>query len=240
GRQGSTDSHRDSTRRPCYGIARGLETGWQGSGTRRDDALRKPRARGREDQGSAVFLVRREDQGSAVFLVGRARLIVRAGFGVSRGALYYRVRAWDRDVRVPRVRGGRNHAQPVRVGRHCQCSTPTVIARRGRRTLARHHASIHECFLPVRATLGGADRSPAMIRRRVSAGSITSSISKSAAAFSALPFSYMAATISSYFCLRAAGSSIAASSLRYPSFTAPSSPMPPNSPVGQDTAKNGA
>ena len=40
--------------------------------------------------------------------------------------------------------------------------------------------------------------------------------------------------------LRSAGSSMAASSLRKPSFTAPSRPMPPNSPVGQATAKTGA
>ena len=53
-----------------------------------------------------------------------------------------------------------------------------------------------------------------MTHRRVSAGSITSSISNSAAVFSALPFSYMAATISSYVRLRSTGSAIAASVFR--------------------------
>ena len=41
-----------------------------------------------------------------------------------------------------------------------------------------HQASIHACFLPADGEGVGAERRPAMIQRRVSAGSITSSISK--------------------------------------------------------------
>jgi len=65
-----------------------------------------------------------------------------------------------------------------------------------------HHASIHASFLPVRFGGGGTERKAAMIQRRVSAGSITSSNSSSVAAASALPRSYMRATISSNFALR--------------------------------------
>lgn len=47
--------------------------------------------------------------------------------------------------------------------------------------------SIQACFFPSRGSTGGAERSPATIQRRVSAGSITSSSSNSEAALSALP-----------------------------------------------------
>ena len=79
-----------------------------------------------------------------------------------------------------------------------------------------------------------------MIHSRVSAGSMTLSSSNSEAVLIALPWAYMAATISSYLTMRSSGSSIAASSSRRPSLTAPSRPMPPNSPVGQEMVKNGA
>jgi hypothetical protein len=46
---------------------------------------------------------------------------------------------------------------------------------------------MHGRFFPVRGGTGGADRNPAMIRARVSAGSITSSISNAIAMLSAFP-----------------------------------------------------
>jgi hypothetical protein len=52
---------------------------------------------------------------------------------------------------------------------------------------APHQVSTHGRFLPVRALVGGNERKPAMTQERVSAGSMTSSISNKVAALSALP-----------------------------------------------------
>lgn len=60
-----------------------------------------------------------------------------------------------------------------------------------------HHVSMQGRFLPVRGGGGGQALSPSTIQRRVSAGSITSSISNSEAVLIALPCSYMPATRSS-------------------------------------------
>ncbi len=59
----------------------------------------------------------------------------------------------------------------------------------------RHQVSMQGSFLPVRGAGGGAERKPAIIHLRDSSGSITSSISKCDALLSALPRSYMRATI---------------------------------------------
>ncbi len=60
-----------------------------------------------------------------------------------------------------------------------------------------HQVSMHGRFLAVRGSGGGHARSPSTIQRRVSAGSMTSSISNTVAVLSAFPCSYMSATISS-------------------------------------------
>mmetsp|Transcript_13237 Transcript_13237/g.29428 ORF Transcript_13237/g.29428 Transcript_13237/m.29428 type:complete len:214 (-) Transcript_13237:406-1047(-) len=71
----------------------------------------------------------------------------------------------------------------------------------------------------------------------LSAGSITSSCSKDNAIFKAFPFSNIAATsLSKSFCFSCSVLQ-ASNSLRNPSFTAPSIPMPPNSAVGHATEK---
>ena len=81
----------------------------------------------------------------------------------------------------------------------------------GRRTLCRparycpaghgfahgHQVSTQGRFLPVRGGGGGQARRPSTIQRRVSAGSMTSSISNRDAVLIALPCSYMPATRSS-------------------------------------------
>ena len=54
-------------------------------------------------------------------------------------------------------------------------------------TAFRYHASMHGRFFVVRASGFGTDRKPAMIHCRVSAGSITSSISSTEAIETALP-----------------------------------------------------
>src|SRR5438093_794620 len=54
-------------------------------------------------------------------------------------------------------------------------------------TKQNYHASMHGRFLVVRASGFGTERSPAMIHCRVSAGSITSSISSTEAIETALP-----------------------------------------------------
>ena len=77
-----------------------------------------------------------------------------------------------------------------------------------------HHVSMHGRFLRRRGFASGAERSALRIHRRESMGSMTSSISKCDAVFSALPCSYMRATISSNSSFRFCGSSTAASSLR--------------------------
>ena len=55
------------------------------------------------------------------------------------------------------------------------------------RDLRSHHASMHGRLRPLRGSGFGTDRSPAMIQCRVSAGSITSSISSTEAIEAALP-----------------------------------------------------
>ncbi len=60
-----------------------------------------------------------------------------------------------------------------------------------------HHVSMQGRFLPLRGGGGGQALSPSTIQRRVSAGSITSSISNREAVLIALPCSYMPATRSS-------------------------------------------
>src|SRR5271168_890508 len=52
---------------------------------------------------------------------------------------------------------------------------------------AAHQVSTHGRFLPLRGGGGAAERRPALIHRRDSAGSITSSISKWDAVFTAFP-----------------------------------------------------
>src|SRR5580658_1770124 len=77
-----------------------------------------------------------------------------------------------------------------------------------------YQVSMQGRFLPVRGGGGGEDRSPALIQRRDSTGSITSSISKCDAVLTAFPCRYIRSTISSNSFLRAPESSTAASSLR--------------------------
>src|SRR5919106_510474 len=81
-----------------------------------------------------------------------------------------------------------------------------------------HQVSTHGRFLPSRGVGGGAERNALRIQWRESTGSITSSISKCDAMLMPLPCWYSFATIWSKSALRAAGSSTASSSLRYPNF----------------------
>src|SRR5262249_60033246 len=78
----------------------------------------------------------------------------------------------------------------------------------------RHHVSMLGRFFPRAAARGGDSASIVMIQRRESAGSMTSSISKWLAVFSALPCWYMRSTISWYSRSRSIGSSMAWSSRR--------------------------
>src|SRR5262249_48775625 len=87
---------------------------------------------------------------------------------------------------------------------------------------------------------GTSSSSSVLIQRRLSGGSLTSSISKYDATPPPRPRSYAAATVTSYRRSRSVGSSIASSSRRIPSLTAPSSPIAPNSDVGQPIVNGGA
>ena len=69
-------------------------------------------------------------------------------------------------------------------------------------------------FFVARGLGGEVERRVALIQRRVSAGSITSSRKKCIALLSAFPPRYIFATISSKAFLRSTGSAIAANSLR--------------------------
>src|SRR5262249_40910444 len=125
-------------------------------------------------------------------------------------------------------------------GRRHERRDSAVNAAPPRPAPALHHGSMHGRFFFRRFGRGGDDANAVVIQRRESAGSITSSISKCDAALTALPWRYLAPTIAWKGARRSLGSVIAASSFRNPSFTAPSSPMPPNSPVGHATVKRPA
>lgn len=97
-----------------------------------------------------------------------------------------------RSARTTAVPGG-GHGARTDAGAACAGNKRTIdrLRRDG------HHVSMHGRFLPLRGGGGGQARSPSTIQRRVSAGSITSSISNSEAVLIALPCSYMPATRSS-------------------------------------------
>src|ERR1019366_8443908 len=76
------------------------------------------------------------------------------------------------------------------------------------------------------------DSGPRSSQARVSAGSMTASISSVCAMWIAEPLAYCSATSFSKSASRAGPAGAASSSRRKPSLTAPSSPMAPNSPLG--------
>ena len=88
---------------------------------------------------------------------------------------------------VASVIAGATSPEQVRANVAATAWQPSARRPRTAVTPARYQVSMQGRFLPARGGTGGAERRPAMIRARVSAGSITSSISKCIAMLSALP-----------------------------------------------------